>query len=278
MSTSARASSSYGRSTRIRPSTTPTLTAAIMHDSGRGSDSLPAADRYVTASASAPAARVIAAVRVPPSACSTSQSSAIVFSPSAARSMHARSERPISRLISCVRPPMRPLTDSRSERVWVAAGSIAYSAVSHPSPVPWRQRGTPPVTLAVHNTRVWPNSTSTEPAGCDVNPRVIGTGRNSSSRRPSSRLDTPSTLVGDFKRLLAHHGPHRPVELGLGLGDDVLARRPRRDVRQQQLADTGLLGDLACLGAGHVQVLPALARRMGPRRLTQEHVGGAGPV
>src|ERR1700722_14414482 len=40
MSTSARESSSYGRSTRTLPSTTPTLTAAMAHDSGRGSDSL----------------------------------------------------------------------------------------------------------------------------------------------------------------------------------------------------------------------------------------------
>ena len=133
---------------------------------------------------------MIAAVRVPPSACSTSQSIAMVFSPSAARSMQARSERPTSRLISWVRPPTRPLTDSRSERSWVAAGSIAYSAVSQPSPEPLRQRGTPSVTLAVHMTRVWPNSTSTDPAGWEVKPRVMRTGRSSSSSRPSSRLDT----------------------------------------------------------------------------------------
>ena len=68
--------------------------------------------------------------------------------------MHARSDRPTSRLISWVRPPSRPLTDSRSERVWVADGSIAYSAVSHPKPEPLRQRGTPSVTLAVHMTLV----------------------------------------------------------------------------------------------------------------------------
>ena len=108
----------------------------------------------------------MAAVRVPPSACSTSQSSAMVFSPSARRSITARSERPISRLISCVRPPTRPLTDSRSLRVLVAEGSIAYSAVSQPSPEPLRQRGTPSVTLAAHSTRVSPNSTSADPAGC----------------------------------------------------------------------------------------------------------------
>ena len=48
--------------------------------------------------------------------------------------MTARSERPIRRLISWVRPPMRPLTDSRSERVLVAPGSMAYSAVTQPRP------------------------------------------------------------------------------------------------------------------------------------------------
>ena len=96
----------------------------------------------------------MAAVRVPPSACNTSQSTAIVFSPSARRSMHARSDRPTSRLISWVRPLTRPLTDSRSDRVWVADGSIAYSAVSQPRPDPLRQRGTPSVTLAVHMTLV----------------------------------------------------------------------------------------------------------------------------
>ena len=97
---------------------------------------------------------MIAAVRVPPSACKTSQSIAIVFSPNAARSIHARRDRPISLLISWVRPPRRPRTDSRSDRVWVAAGNIAYSAVNQPFPLPFRQRGTPMVTLAVHITRV----------------------------------------------------------------------------------------------------------------------------
>ena len=52
---------------------------------------------------------MIAAVRVPPSACSTSQSMVIWRSPSALRSTTARSERPIRRWISCVRPPCLPL-------------------------------------------------------------------------------------------------------------------------------------------------------------------------
>ena len=83
----------------------------------------------------------MAAVRVPPSAWSTSQSRTIVFSPNALVSTTARSERPTSREISCVRPPIRPLTDSRSERVLVERGSIAYSAVTHPVPLPLSQRG-----------------------------------------------------------------------------------------------------------------------------------------
>jgi hypothetical protein len=76
----------------------------------------------------------------------------------------ARRLRPISRLISCVRPPIRPRTDSRSVRVLVALGNIAYSLVTQPSPEPLRHRGTPSVTLAATSTRVWPNSTSTEPS------------------------------------------------------------------------------------------------------------------
>ena len=79
--------------------------------------------------------------------------------------MQARRERPISRLISWVRPPIRPLTASRSPRVCVAEGNMAYSAVTQPRPEPARQRGTPSVTLAAHSTRVLPNSTNTDPAG-----------------------------------------------------------------------------------------------------------------
>ena len=107
---------------------------------------------------------MIAAVRVPPSACSTSQSIEIEFSPSADRSMAARSERPIRREISWVRPPILPFTDSRSLRVRVARGSIAYSAVTQPSPLPLRQRGTPCCTDAAHSTLVSPNSISAEPS------------------------------------------------------------------------------------------------------------------
>ena len=86
-----------------------------------------------------------------------------------------------------MRPPTRPFTDSRSLRVCVAEGSIAYSAVSQPSPLPWRQRGTPSVTLAAHSTVVCPNETSTDPAGCCWNPRRMLISRSSSSALPSLR-------------------------------------------------------------------------------------------
>ena len=48
---------------------------------------------------------------MPPSACSTSQSTQIVRSPSASKSTTPRSERPIRRWISTVRPSGRPLRD-----------------------------------------------------------------------------------------------------------------------------------------------------------------------
>ena len=113
---------------------------------------------------------------------------AMLFSPRAARSIEARSDRPISRLISWVRPPIRPLTDSRSLRVWVARGSIEYSAVTQPRPEPLRQRGTPSVTLAAQSTRVRPNSTSTEPSAWSSQWRVMVTGRSWSGVRPSGRV------------------------------------------------------------------------------------------
>ena len=69
----------------------------------------------------------------------------------------------------------------------MAEGSIAYSAVSQPSPDPRRQRGTPSVTLAAHSTRVLPKETSTDPAGCCWKPRSNRISRRSSSDLPSLR-------------------------------------------------------------------------------------------
>src|ERR1051325_9762251 len=91
------------------------------------------------------------------------------------------------REISWVRPPILPRTDSRSPRVLVACGSMEYSAVTQPSPLPLRQRGTPSVTEAVQKTFVSPKETRTEPSACLLHPRSMVTGRSCSGVRPSIR-------------------------------------------------------------------------------------------
>ena len=107
---------------------------------------------------------MIEAVRVPASAWSTSQSIQIVPSPSFARSVTARSDRPMSRWISWVRPDGRPFPTSREVRSAVARGSIEYSAVTHPLPVPWRNRGDRSSNEAATSTLVRPISRSTDPS------------------------------------------------------------------------------------------------------------------
>src|ERR1700709_2339306 len=101
--------------------------------------------------------------------------------------MTARSDRPISREISWVRPPILPRTDSRSERVLVEAGSMAYSAVTQPRPDPLRQRGTPSEAEAAQSTRVRPNSTRTDPAAWSSQWRVIVTGGQGGWGGPAPR-------------------------------------------------------------------------------------------
>src|SRR5271165_5749453 len=137
-----------------------------------------------TASASATKPPVIAAVRVPPSACRTSQSIVTVRSPKPLRSTTARKARPIKRCISWVRPVCLPRAASRAERVWVARGSMPYSAVTQPCCCPRRNDGTVSSTLAVQSTRVSPKLTSTEPSACLVKERWKATARSSSGARP----------------------------------------------------------------------------------------------
>ncbi len=109
---------------------------------------------------------MIEAQRVPPSAWITSQSTQSVRSPRAFVFTTARSERPMSRWISWVRPEGAPLDASRCERVVVARGSMPYSAVTQPSPLPLRKGGTFSSTLTAHTTRVSPTSTRHEPSAC----------------------------------------------------------------------------------------------------------------
>ena len=156
----------------------PTEIAATVSRSG-GRASAPWFESVTNASCSATSAPLIAAVRVPPSASSTSQSSVIVRSPNAVRSVTARSERPISRWISCARPPVWLV---RGVRVPVARGSMPYSAVTQPLPVLRSQPGTRSSTLALHSTRVRPMWTSAEPSACDITPRSMRNGRGVAGR------------------------------------------------------------------------------------------------
>jgi hypothetical protein len=109
-----------------------------------------------TASATATQAPVIDAQRVPPSACNTSQSISSVRSPSARDRSRAQAaaDEPLDLLRASRLLALRRLAP---HRVLVARGSIPYSAVSQPWPLPFRNGGTPSSTLTVHSTRVCPS-------------------------------------------------------------------------------------------------------------------------
>src|SRR5487761_1978943 len=136
--------------------------------------------------------------------------------------MIPRSDRPTSREISWVRPPMRPLTDSRSERVWVARGSMESSTVTQPSPLPLRQRGTPSETLAATRTRVLPYSTRTDPSAWSSQLRVIRTSRSWSASRPSIRA-MRQTLSGEADK---SEIVTRELRQRLDVGDEVTHQTP----------------------------------------------------
>src|SRR4051812_33593666 len=129
--------------------------------------------------------------------------------------MTARRERPMRREISWVRPPILPRTDSRSPRVLVERGSMEYSAVTQPSPLPLRQRGTPSVTEAVQRTLVSPKETSTDPSACLLQPRWMVTGRSWSGVRPSIRDMATSLAVSEPRaRAGCGTGPLRVIRAG----------------------------------------------------------------
>ena len=113
---------------------------------------------------SATYAPVIAAVLVPPSALITSQSTVNVRSPSRSIRATERNERPIKRWISAVRPDVA--LRSRDVRVCVDRGSIEYSAVIQPEPVPTAKRGSRSSVVAAQSTVVPPIDISAEPSAC----------------------------------------------------------------------------------------------------------------
>src|SRR3990170_4235297 len=169
------------------PPHTPTLPAATGSRTGFfGIAPLPASREQ--ARHRAIHAPLIEAVRVPPSAWRTSQSTMIVLSARDSRSTTARSDLPISRWISCVRPWTFPVRPSRWPRVVVARGSIAYSAVTQPFPVPRRNGGTRSSTEAAQTTFVSPSSNSTDPSACFCTPGVTRIPRRSPAFRPPARI------------------------------------------------------------------------------------------
>jgi hypothetical protein len=87
------------------------------------------------------------------------------------------------------------LTLSRSLRELVARGSIAYSAVTQPLPLPVSQRGTPFVNEAVQSTFVSPKLTRALPSACELQPFSMVTRRSSSAARPSARVVMVSPWV-----------------------------------------------------------------------------------
>ena len=113
-----------------------------------------------------------------------------MFSPSAEKSMTPRSERPMRRWISTVRPSGRPLVTSRCLRSPVEAGSIPYSAVTQPRPLPASHFGTPSVCEAVQITRVSPALISTEPVAV--------------ATKPGSMVDRPQLVGAASVGALAH--------------------------------------------------------------------------
>src|SRR3972149_2764093 len=165
----------------------PTLTAAT--ESNRGMASMtPFFLSSFSVSYTATYAPVIDAVLVPPSACITSQSIYTVLSPNAFMSATARMLLPMSLCISWVLPPSLPETASRIILFFDDLGSIAYSAVSQPFPVPARKGGTLSSTVAAQMTFVSPISIRTEPSANLRYSLVILTGRSSSVFLPSVLL------------------------------------------------------------------------------------------
>ena len=76
----------------------------------------------------------------------------------------------------------------RGVRFMVARGSMEYSAVTQPLPVPRRNCGTESSTEAAHSTRVLPTVMSVDPSAVCRNPEVISTGRIWSGARWSVRI------------------------------------------------------------------------------------------
>src|ERR1700686_3238708 len=170
----------------------------------------------------------MAAVRVPPSACTTSQSMVIWRSPSASRLTTARRLRPISRWISTVRPPCLPAEAPRRVRSKGARGpdlslhaARSWSLASHDVPI-----GTSQVSLAQLNER-------SREIFRQIVESYLATGEPVGSRNISRLITTPLSpasvrnVMSDLEQLGLVYAPHTsagrlPTELGLRFFVDAL--------------------------------------------------------
>src|SRR4051794_15127132 len=272
----------------------PQLTAATFWRIGSAAIAC-CASRVSTAILKATQAPEIAAVRVPPSAWMTSQSSVICRSPSFSRSTTARSERPISRWISCVRPDCLPDAASRRPRVWVARGSMPYSAVTQPRPLPRSQPGSEVSTDAVHSTRVSPNATRQLPSAWRVKPGSMTIARIWSGARPEGRmkylllceaaaLDTtyravqPEAGSNDESDDLRISGLGRLRGRGRRAGSVAGSAGRKRLVRGEELGQAALLLDRRAIGRGPLHLFAQgplrPLRRLRPRHPRLPHRAG----
>ena len=142
---------------------------------------------------------MIDAVRVPPSAWMTSQSMVIWRGPERAqfdRRAQRAADQPLDLLAAAARRRAR-------ERVWVARGSIAYSAVTQPLPLPFEERRHLLLDRGGADHPVSPNAISAEPSAYRLQSGVMTTVRSSSGFLPSGRMGPVL-----YRRPLAHESLH----------------------------------------------------------------------
>src|SRR5690606_22399935 len=110
-------------------------------------------------------------------------------------------------------PVCLPAVASRRVRLPVARGSMPYSAVTQPWPLPRSQPGRLVSTEAVTSTLVLPKETRQEPSAFWATWRWKVTARIWLGSRPEGRIGNPLEII--VNRLLTLAGPpHKPRELG----------------------------------------------------------------
>ena len=115
---------------------------------------------------------------------------------------------------------------------------MAYSAVTHPFPLPRRNAGTPSSTEAAQITLVWPTSIKAEPSAVGRNFGVMEAGRGSLACRPSVRIvrDVPFRS----RAPAAREGSFYPRRIGAESASETSSLRlqlVRRTLRLQYLHD-----------------------------------------